>query len=375
MTAILLGELTKPQLKNFLRLLLCALGAWTLLVPILALQWWLNNLQMPDPPSYGRFVGIVFATYVSFAILTPALFLMVRRWPIAKPHLVSRTLLYLAGAGAFILVAPAVRLILLPPWDTYAGRFVPRNLETYTNLMTSRFADCLIAYLMLLAAAHAFELYDRARQQQIEQSELRKVLAESELEILKTQLHPHFLFNTLQGISSLIQENPSLARQMIVALAGLLRAALKHSSGDVVALETEMEFLTAYLNLEKMRLGERLQVRLGISQDARQCLVPQLILQPLVENAIVHGIAKGRNGGWIEISSELNEQQLRLRVTNSLSSPASDSGTGVGISNVRSRLKHLYEDDARLTFRRTDSTAEALLVLPALRGKPVCTPS
>jgi LytS/YehU family sensor histidine kinase len=228
---------------------------------------------------------------------------------------------------------------------------------------------------MLLAAAHAFELYDRARQQQIEQSELRKVLAESELEILKTQLHPHFLFNTLQGISSLVQEDPALAREMIGALAGLLRAALKHSSGDVVALEIEMEFLTAYLNLEKMRLGDRLQIRLGISQDARQCLVPQLILQPLVENAIVHGIAKGRNGGWIEISSELNEQQLRLRVTNSLSSPASNSGTGVGISNVRSRLKHLYEDDARLTFRRTDSTAEALLVLPALRGKPVCTPS
>ena len=236
-----------------------------LLVPILALQWWLNNLQMPDPPSYGRFVAIVFATYVSFALLTPALFLVVRKWPIARPHLVSRSILYLVGAGAFILAAPGVRLILLPPWDTYAAHFVPRNLATYTSLMTSRFADCLIAYLMLLAAAHAFELYDRARAQQIEQSELRKVLAESELEILKTQLHPHFLFNTLQGISSLIQDNPSLARQMIVALAGLLRAALKHSSGDVVTLETEMDFLTAYLDLEKMRLGDRLQLRVSIS--------------------------------------------------------------------------------------------------------------
>lgn len=372
---ILYGKRATSQLKRFTQLLVYALGAWMLLVPILAAQWWLGNRQMPKHPTYGRYVAIVFATYVAFALLTPVLFYIVRKWPIARPHVLSRSALYVVGAAAFILIAPAMRLLILPPWDAYDAKFVPRSLETYTDLMTSRFADCLLAYLMLLAAAHAFELLDRTRLQQIEQSELRKVLAESELEMLKTQLHPHFLFNTLQGISSLTQNDPTLAKQMIVALADLLRAALKHSTTDVVKLETEMEFISAYLELEKMRLGDRLQVRVAISREAQQCLVPQLILQPLVENAIVHGVSNSRNGGWVEIASELNEQQLRLRVTNSISSVSSGTGTGVGISNVRSRLQHLYEEDAKLTFRTSDLKAEALIVIPALRGEPACTQS
>ena len=189
---------------------------------------------------------------------------------------------------------------------------MPRNFESIYGLMISRFAETLTMYVLIVWAGHAYELHDRSRIQAIEQSELKRTIAESELQMLKTQLHPHFLFNTLQGISSLTEENPKLAKQMVVALGDLLRAALKHSSVDLVSLQTEMEFVSAYLDLEKMRLGDRLTVRTQLSADAREYLVPQLVLQPLVENAIVHGIANSRNGGWIQISSELNEQHLRL---------------------------------------------------------------
>jgi LytS/YehU family sensor histidine kinase len=280
------------------------------------------------------------------------------------------------GGGIFVVIIPALRCIFLPPWDAYDQQFLPRSLETFYGLLSSRFADYTLGYVLIIAAAHAFEFHDRTRRQEIEQSELRRTLAESELQMLKTQLHPHFLFNTLQGISSLTQENPGLAKQMTIALGDLLRAALQHSSTDLIPLDREIAFVNAYLDLEKMRLGERLQVRMNVSQTALQCLVPQLLLQPLVENSIVHGIANTREGGWLEISSELNEEHLRLRVENSVAASAT-RGTGLGLRNTRSRLRNLYADDASLTFRITPrGTAEALIIIPALRGSAAkCTAS
>lgn len=319
-------------------------------------------------PSLLTFLIIVFSIYFSFALTTPLLFWIVRQWPIKKPWVVSRVALFLVGGALFVVTIAALRCILLPPWDPYGQQFLPRNWETFNALLASRFADYLLGYILIIAAAHAFEFHDRTRLQEVEHSELRRTLAESELQMLKTQLHPHFLFNTLQGISSLTQEDPRLAKQMTIALGDLLRAALKHSSMDLVTLDTEMEFVDAYLDLEKMRLGDRLQVRIKIAQAARQCLVPQLLLQPLVENSIVHGIANNREGGWIEITSELNDEHLRLRLENSVGASA-PGGTGLGLRNARSRLQHLYAEDASLTFRVTEQgTAEALIVIPVLRG-------
>ncbi len=325
---------------------------------------------MAAHPSFFTFLVIVLSIYFTFALLTPLLFWIVRRWPIKKPWVVSRVGLYLLGGAVFVVMIPALRCILIPPWDPYGQQFLARNWETFNSLLASRFADYTLGYVLIIAAAHAFEFHDRTRTQEIEQSDLRRTLAESELQMLKTQLHPHFLFNTLQGISSLTQEDPHLAKQMTIALGDLLRAALKHSSMDLVPLDTEMEFVSAYLDLEKMRLGERLQVRIKIPQTARECLVPQLLLQPLVENSIVHGIANTREGGWLEITSELNDEHLRLRLENSVA-PSAARGTGLGLRNARSRLQHLYAEDASLTFRITSrGTAEALIVIPVLRGSP-----
>lgn len=355
-------------LKRIATIFLWAMLFWTALVPILALQWWLNALPMRIHPSLPRFLGIVFSIYFSFALLTPVLFVIVRRWPIKKPWVAWRLVSYVAGAAIFVLLVPAIRCIVLPPWDMYAQHFVPRNLGTFYALLTSRFADYITAYMMIVAVGHAFELHERARNHEIAQSDLQRTLAESELQMLKTQLHPHFLFNTLQGISTLTEEDPGLAKEMISALGDLLRAALKHSSMDVVSLNTEMEFVSSYLELEKMRLGDRLQVRINISRAARECSVPQLLLQPLVENAIVHGIANNRSGGWVEITSEVNDEQLRLRIANSVASRATP-GTGLGLRNAESRLKLLYAEDATLTFRLTSAgTAETLIVIPALKG-------
>lgn len=367
------GEQPRSEAWTFARKLLWSSACWLALAPVLGLQYWSNARSMHVPVGLGTYTLIALSSYVAYAILTPFLFLIVQRFPIEAGSVWVRTASYIFGGVVFIFVAQAVRCILVPPWNVELQAFMPRNLGTYHALVSSRFADCITAYLMIVIAAHAFALHDRTRLQQIEHSELERNLAENELQLLKTQLHPHFLFNTLQGISTLTEEDPGRAKRMIVALGDLLRAALKHSSADVVTLATEMELVDAYLELERMRLGDRLTVKIDISRRAQDYLVPQLILQPLVENAIVHGVADNRNGGWVEISSEVNDEQLRLRVLNSVS-PRTRPGSGFGLRNIRARLEHLFPDDASLTFQVTEKgVAESLIVLPALKGNAGCT--
>jgi two-component system, LytTR family, sensor kinase len=184
----------------------------------------------------------------------------------------------------------------------------------------------------------------RALAQEIERAELLQALMVSELHSLKTQLHAHFLFNALQGISTLTESDPCRAKAMILKLSGLLRAALRSDDSNLIALGEELKSIEDYLDLEEMRLGERLQVRWNVQPETRRMLVPQLILQPLVENAIVHGIACCREGGWIQITATRIEPNLKLIIRNSTSAKG-PSGLGIGLENTRARLKRLYADE------------------------------
>jgi LytS/YehU family sensor histidine kinase len=191
--------------------------------------------------------------------------------------------------------------------------------------------------------------WDLGAQAQEIESELQQALMVSELQSLKTQLHAHFLFNALQGISTLTDSDPGRAKAMILKLSELLRAALRYGDSDLVALSEELRSVEEYLDLEGMRLGDRLQVRWNVQPETRRMLVPQLILQPLVENAIVHGIACCRGGGWIQITATRIEHILMLTIRNSTSAQ-SPSGLGIGLENTRARVKHLYADEGDFCF-------------------------
>ena len=188
------------------------------------------------------------------------------------------------------------------------------------------------------------------------------------------QLHPHFLFNTLHGISTLVDSDGMSAKAMIVKLSSLLRTALECNGSDLLPLRQELDFVGKYLDLEKMRFGARLSVNWSIAPETEQMLVPQLILQPLVENAIGHGIAGSREKGWVEIISRERDGLLELQVRNSCGGKGRE-GTGLGLRNTAARLRHLYSDEAKLDFARSDDrTATATLVLPVL-GSQVRTPA
>jgi len=339
---------------------------WELLALMMAWQVHLINTSANPNARFREALLFPVVRYFCYSLLTPPLFYLVGRYPIRRPGLFLRIAAYMGGALLFVSSFSFLRLLLMPPYDIARQVFLPRSFGAYFGLITGTFTDQLSAYIGILMVAHTMAFHAHARDAAVEKSELQQALAASELQMLKTQLHPHFLFNTLHGINELMSTDPALAKVTLVKLSDLLRAALKHSSSDVITLRDELEFAGDYLDLQQMRLGSRLEVRLCVSPSHLDCLVPQLILQPLLENAITHGVACCREGGWLEIVSRLNDSELRLEVINSVGGK-SERGSGFGIGNCRGRLRSLYGDEASFEFTLNENrTAHAVLRIPAL---------
>ena len=236
-----------------------------------------------------------------------------------------------------------------------------------TQLTYGTFADVLFLYLSVVVCAHAYAYFVLGQRQEIERLELRQSLAQSELQTLRAQLHPHFLFNTLQGLSTLINTDRETAQTVLFTLAELLRTALKHGTADLVSVREELDFLKAYLYLEQLRLGKRLEVRWRISPEVHDAFIPQLLLQPLIENAIVHGVAGSQTPGWVQIEAHTLDEHLCVVIRNSIGG-VSQPGLGVGIPNTKARLRYLYGEDASFEFKVLDGRAAAAhITIPAFR--------
>jgi two-component system LytT family sensor kinase len=322
--------------------------------------------------TYWTILLVNGAFLLSAALLTPPVFAIVHRYPITKPVRFGRIAGYVVGAALYTIACVSLRWVLLPPWNIPAQKFEERSLHGLVSGFYS-FAEMIWNYIIVLAAAHAYEYFKRARDQELE---LQQALATSELQALKSQLHPHFLFNTLQGISALIDSEKERAKTMVLKVSSLLRAVLQYGTSDLITLDEELKLIEDYLALQKMRLENRLELSWDIHPDTRQMLVPQLILQPLAENAIFHGVACCRSGGWIQIISRRVEDILQIQIRNSVGGKG-PGGTGVGLQNTKARLKYLYADEAAFSFDLGgDGVAIATLTLPAFvsheeRGKPV----
>lgn len=298
---------------------------------------------------------------LSAALLTPPIFAIVHRYPITKPIRFSRVAGYVLGSALYITACVILRWILSPAWNIPAQKFEPRSLHALVTGFYI-FAEIIWNYMIVLGAAHAYEYFKRAKDQELE---LQQALATSELQALKNQLHPHFLFNTLQGISALIDTEKERAKVMVLKVSSLLRAVVQYGTSDLISLDEELKLIEDYLALHKMRLENRLELSWDIHPDTRQLLVPQLIMQPLVENAILHGVACCRSGGWIQIVSRRIEDILQIQIRNSIGGRGR-AGTGLGLENTKARLKHLYADEAAFSFELgSDSVAIATLTLPA----------
>jgi hypothetical protein len=303
--------------------------------------------------------------FFTIALLTPPIFWITAKVPISAGNVVRRMIYYVAGFVPFVLLFAVIRWSLFPPWHPQTQQWGHRSLEALIGLTYTTFGDELVFYLAVVFAAHAAIYFQRLQRQELEQLALKEALTQSELQTLQMQIQPHFLFNTLNGISSLVHSDAGRAEQMILRLSSLLRRTLKQDGSDLVRLSEELHLAEDYLDIEGMRLGSRMSVRWDIQAETRDLLVPQFMFQLLIENGVKHGIANSRGQGWIEISSRQSQQALRLEVKNSVNGET-QQGMGVGHQNIRTRLSLLYGSDARLLFHRKDKVAVATLVLPAL---------
>jgi LytS/YehU family sensor histidine kinase len=248
----------------------------------------------------------------------------------------------------------------------------------------SQFHIDLLVYGAVLGTSYAVGYYTRFREREVRATQLEARLAQAELQALKMQLHPHFLFNTLNGIVGLVRDRKnSAAVEMIAGLSDLLRYTLDGAGRQEVTLREELEFLELYLGIQQKRFPDRLRVEMNVEPTALEALVPNLILQPLVENAIRHGVSRRAAGGTVGVSASREGGMLRLRVYDDGPGLRHDAradadgdeahegspSTGIGLSNTRARLRQLYGDAQSFeVFDREAGGVEATLRLPFRRG-------
>jgi len=293
--------------------------------------------------------GVLFAgvLWLFFGALMPLVYVLARRFPLRRERIVRATLAHLAGALGmwFGWVSAGLILSLLlirrPPE-------VP-ILRYYASLLLTNLTLCVFLYFAVLGCIYAFTYYREARDREAQQSRLAAQLAEARLGALRMQLNPHFLFNSLNAITVFVRDqNTRDAARMLELLSGVLRQVLQSEKRQEVTLDEELRFIEKYLAIEQVRFSDRLQVRWSIEPDVRDALVPEFILQPLVENAVRHGVSKRSEAGLIEITGLESDGKLVLCVRDNGPGYFAESAIGVGLANTRARLETLFGDAARL---------------------------
>jgi hypothetical protein len=359
-----------PSLRGIARAYLMSIAFWCGFALLMGLQYRPFNRQ-----HFWAWLGdLAFGAALrgfALAFWTPPIFLLVGNYISYSIHRVRYALLWLLGAAPFVVLHSSLMWVLVPPFDETTQKFLPRSFQSWVDMIRNGFADQVFIYVAIVVAAHAYNYLKRLQREERERYEYQQALAASELQVLKMQLHPHFLFNTLHGIATLVDSDAKCAKAMIIKLSNLLRKALDCGSSDLIPLEDELKFVREYLDLEKMRLGNRLRVDWIVAPDTCRLLVPQMILQPLAENAIRHGIAASREGGWLEIATSAEKATLTVKLRNSVGGGRS-TGTGVGLRNAEARLKYLYSGDASMRFQiLEDRTATVVLCVPVLGAAQV----
>lgn len=366
MLAIENANVARRRWKRWARLLLIAFAIWTLLGVFLGYQYYVNYLGSGQPRLLTHTLKVALARYWIYGLLSLPLFWLVRRWPLRTGSLRPAIVAHIPGIAAFMLLHPLLRMVAASAFIPATGEPVSVGLETFLSLLRSNFFDTFFMYFTIAGVAHAFHYYRDLRHREIQEAEFKAQIAEYELKLLKTQLHPHFLFNTLQGISVLIGKDPEAAREMLTRLGDLLRIALEHAEKKRVALREELKLVETYLDIEKMRLCERLKVEMNIDPATLDARVPHMLLQPLVENSIRHGIAAMTEGGLVRLSSRINHGALRLTIVNDGPPAPLRNGRrrGLGLGNTRALLQQLYGAKFVLELKDLSNGAELVLEIP-----------
>jgi signal transduction histidine kinase len=357
------SHLEKSQIQTSANLLsaginwpmwLIIFGFWTFFSFLYANQIYFEMLHNPNMHhSWWRIAFWQLVVWYLWGFLSPLILGLGRRFPVEGRARLTGLAVHLLACVFFsamhVAVATAVRMIIRP-FDIWSDSN-PFLIQYQAELSNFFLVDVLV-YWAVFGVGYAFDYRERYRERESQAAELRAQLAQARLESLKMQLHPHFLFNTLHTIAGLVRTNEKgQAVNMISGLSDLLRHALESADAQQVALKEEVKFIELYLDIQKVRFSDRLSVQIEIAPDTLNALVPNLVLQPLVENAIRHGISLKNSSGLLSIKSYCENGSVRLIVSDDGPGLPSDwsleKSEGIGLANTNARLKQLYGNKYR----------------------------
>ena len=304
--------------------------------------------------------------WYAWAVLVPGMFWMARRYRFGRQTWKRAAAAHVLAVIVFTFVhsvlAVSSHVLIM---KVALGRDVSWWMHLYDRFFLN-FDWEMMTYWAVVFLSHALDFHRESRERELTEAQLRTRLAEAQLQSLQRQLHPHFLFNTLNTISALMHRDTEAADEMLEKLSDLLRLTLDRVGTQHVPLSDELDFLKKYLEIEKTRFGERLQVHFDVAPDTLDALVPNLVLQPLVENALRHGIGPKIGGGRVDIVAGHDGDTLRLEVRDNgvgMAPDTLDKFNGVGLSNTRSRLQHLYGSNHRFDVRAPSGVGLALTIV------------
>jgi len=320
---------------------------WTILGLLSATGSHVYIASIRGPETFAQLLSWELTVAFIWSLLTPPIYALARRFTFERSNWKFVLPLHLAGCVAFTLFA-ACMVVLLEPYITWTPE---AHLPYFTDVLSHAFMD-LQRYWYIVLITQAISYYGKYRERELQSSQLEAQLALAQLEVLKIQLEPHFLFNTLNSIAALARNDGEAAENMTLQLADLLRFSLDAMGVHEVPLSRELTLLQKYIDIQLMRFGDRLNVEMDIAPNTLSALVPNMILQPLVENAIRHGIGPRRAAGHVRIVTRHVFDELWMEIADDGIGLSRLDGfvprEGVGLHNTRARLQQLYNHDHRL---------------------------
>ncbi|HWU77759.1 MAG TPA: histidine kinase [Rhodanobacter sp.] len=330
-----------------IKTLALAFGFWTLLALSYALSSGLSSISEGYPPDWLRALAWNLSNFWLWMALVPLVGWLGRltascNW---RRFFVAQAVASLAVALLQMLAHLVVFWYLSGP-----GRMPVHTLGQYLRMeFAYSYHLAVLTYWVILTVLRGMESRRHLRDERLRRTQLETQLAQSQLQALRMQLQPHFLFNTLNAISALALADPLQARLMIARLSDFLRLTLEERHAPQVPLSRELEFLACYLGIQQVRFQDRLSTQIDVDDNTLAAAVPDLILQPLVENALRHGLQDKPGAGTLRISTRRDGDQLQLRVDDDgLGLPSAGTAEGIGLGNTRSRLRMLFGDAAQL---------------------------
>ena len=347
---------------------------WNVLGLFMFSQSLVQKLASREPTPWQHYLASWTVGMWLWFLITPAVLWLGRRFPLERKHLARRIPLHLVLAAIIGFAELAVEAGILRSLRVFPA-IMTGYAATLAFLLVIAFHQAMLTYWMILAVQYGFGWYRRSEERrrealrlQLHSSQLEKKLVEAHLSALKMQLQPHFLFNTLNAITVLVrQQQGPQAEEMLSRLSDLLRLVLEDVEAQEVPLSRELEYLELYLSIEQVRFQDRLRVNLAVDPECLDAAVPYMALQPIVENAIRHGIGRSSSAGSLVISARHSGESLVVEIADDGPGLSGDGmpKRGIGVSNTRARLEQLYGASARLAIENGPTGgAVARMTLP-----------